>query len=46
MLTLFISGKESVKIENIDVYMELLLEEVEMLWKGVITIDVTQPQGS
>jgi hypothetical protein len=46
MLTLLIPGKKFVKIENIDVYMELLLKELEMLWKGVITIDVTQPQGS
>ncbi len=32
--------------KNIDVYLEPLLKELEILWKGVRAIDVTKPEGS
>lgn len=32
MLTLLILGKESIKNENIDVYLQLLVEELKLLW--------------
>lgn len=34
------------KNENINVYLEPLVEELETLWKGVTTIDVTKVDGS
>ncbi len=34
------------KNENIDVYLQPLLEKLEMLWAKVMTIDVTRPKGS
>jgi hypothetical protein len=34
------------KNENIDVYLEPLVEELETLWKGVTTIDVIKVDGS
>jgi hypothetical protein len=38
--------KKFVKNENIDVYLQPLFEELEMLWVGVMTIDVTRLKGS
>ncbi len=46
MLTLLIPGKEFVRNENIDVYLEPLLEELEILWRRVRFVDVTKPKGS
>jgi hypothetical protein len=34
------------KNENIDVYLEPLVEELKTLWKGVTIIDVTKVDGS
>ncbi len=34
------------KNENINVYLQPLLEELEMLWAGVMIVDVTRPEGS
>ena len=39
MLTLIIPGKESVKEDNIHVYLAPLIEELQRLWKGVMTTD-------
>lgn len=44
MLFLLISIKEAVKAENVDVYMEPLVEELQILWAGVAH-DVTRPRG-
>ncbi len=41
-----IPRKEFIRNENIDVYLEPLLEELEILWRGVRAIDVTKPEGS
>ena len=45
MLSLIIPGKESVKCSNIDVYMQPLVEELELLWAGIPAYDVSKPQG-
>jgi ribosomal protein S27AE len=45
MLALIILRKESVKMHNIDVYMVPLIEELQMLWKGVTAYDVGRPNG-
>ncbi len=45
MLSLIITGLGSVKIANFDVYLELVVEELEELWKGVKGLDVLQVQG-
>jgi hypothetical protein len=45
MLALLIPGKEFVRSENIDVYLEPLLEELEILWKGVRVVDVKTQKG-
>ncbi len=45
MLTLLIQGKEFVKNENINVYLQPLVEKLQELWKGVKTIDVTKLGG-
>ena len=39
MLILIISGKDSVKEENIHVYLAPLIEELQRLWKWVKAID-------
>ena len=39
MLTLIIPGKDSVKEENIHVYLAPLVEELQRLWEGVIAED-------
>jgi hypothetical protein len=46
MLALLIPRKESIRNENIDVYLEPLLEELEILWRGLRAIDVIKPKGS
>jgi hypothetical protein len=46
MLTLLILGKTFVKNENIDVYLQPLMEELEIIQKGVKTINVTRLEGS
>jgi hypothetical protein len=46
--SLIISGLESVKVANFDVYLEPVieeLEELEELWKGVVGLDILQPPG-
>jgi hypothetical protein len=40
-LMLLISGKESPTSDNIDVYMELLIEELIELWKGIPAYDAS-----
>ena len=40
MLALLVPGKESVTLENIDVYLVPLIEELQELWGGVDAIDV------
>jgi hypothetical protein len=35
MLALFIPGKKSMKNHNIDMYLAPLLEELQLIWKGV-----------
>jgi hypothetical protein len=37
MLVLLIMGKELVKSNNIDVYLAPFLEELQELWRGVVT---------
>jgi hypothetical protein len=46
MLSLLIPRKESIKNENIDVYLQPLVEELELLWVGVPTINVSRLMGS
>jgi hypothetical protein len=46
MMVLLILPKESIKNDNIDVYLQLLVEELKTLWERVNTIDVTRPKGS
>jgi hypothetical protein len=41
MLVLLIPGKESITLENIDVYLAPLIEELLELWEGVDAIDVS-----
>jgi hypothetical protein len=45
MLALIILGKEFVKMQNIDVYMALLIKELQVLWKGVAAYDVAKHGG-
>jgi hypothetical protein len=45
VLALLIHGKEFVKMHNFDVYMEPLIEELQVLWKGVPTYDVARLVG-
>jgi hypothetical protein len=40
-LSLLLSGKESPTSENIDVYLSLLVEELEQLWEGVPVFDAS-----
>jgi hypothetical protein len=42
MLALIIHGKEFVTYGNVDVYLEPLIEELHILWKGVSTFDAHQ----
>ncbi len=43
VLALLIPNKEFVKMHNFDVYIEPLIEELQVLWKGVLTYDVVRP---
>ncbi len=45
VLTLLILGKEFVKMHNFDVYMQPLIDELQELWKGVVTYDVLKVEG-
>jgi hypothetical protein len=45
MLALLIPGKQSVIIENFDIYMEPLVEELLQLWEGVRAYDVLKDIG-
>ncbi len=45
MLALIIFGNESMKMQNINVYMAPLIEVLQELWKGVITYDVSRTEG-
>jgi hypothetical protein len=45
-LVLLIPGKESVTSDNIDVYMALLIEELQELWGGVDVVDVSDEHGN
>jgi hypothetical protein len=42
IFTLIILGKESVKMHNMDVYLAPLIEELQVLWKGVAVYDVSK----
>ena len=44
MLSLIIPGKELVRDQNINVYLQPLVEELELLWHGVLTYDVSLPR--
>ena len=46
MLALLIPGKQSVTSAFFDVYMEPLVEELVLLWKGVVAYDVLKDLGS
>jgi len=41
MLSLLIPAKESIKSENIDVYLEPLVDELLLLWDGVPAVDMS-----
>jgi hypothetical protein len=45
MLALIIPSKESINMHNIDVYMTPLIEELQVLWRRVVTYDVTKVEG-
>jgi hypothetical protein len=45
MLILLILGKESIKSNNVDVYLAPLVEELQELWKGVDTWDICRASG-
>jgi hypothetical protein len=45
LLFFIISGPNSVKSNNFDVYLALVLEELTKLWKGVRGVDILQPLG-
>lgn len=42
MLTLLIPGKQSVKSTKVDVLIAPLVEELQVLWEGVLAIDTLQ----
>jgi hypothetical protein len=46
MLALLILGKQSVKLENFDVFMEPLVKELLELWEGVPAYDILKDVGS
>ena len=41
MLALLIPSKESVTFENVEMYLVLLIEELQQLWEGVDAIDAS-----
>jgi hypothetical protein len=44
MLSLIILGLESVRMDNINVYMAPSIEELQELWRGVITWEVAKDE--
>jgi hypothetical protein len=44
-LTILISGKESPSSENVDVFIQPLVDELQTLWRGVQAQDFTRPLG-
>jgi hypothetical protein len=46
ILALLILGEKNVTLNNFDVYLQLVVEELQQLWEGVITYDVLKPMGS
>jgi hypothetical protein len=40
IVSLIILNPESVKVANFDVYLELVIEELKELWKGVVGLEV------
>jgi hypothetical protein len=42
ILALIIPRKKPVEMHNIDVYMAPLIEELQVLWRGVATYDVAR----
>jgi hypothetical protein len=46
MLALLILGKDLVIGVNFDVYLQLLVEKLQQLWKGVPAYDILKPLGS
>ncbi len=40
IVSLIISNPESVKVANFDVYLELVIEELKEVWKGVVGLEV------
>jgi len=38
MLSIIVLGKESIKYANMDTYMAALIEKLQELWRGVITL--------
>ncbi len=45
VLTLLIPRKESMKMQNFDVYMQQLIDKLQDLWKGVAAYDVLRAKG-
>jgi len=45
MLSLIILGPESVRMHNINVYMAPSIEELQELWRGIVTWDVAKDEG-
>jgi hypothetical protein len=46
MMVLLILGKESIKNDNINVYLQSLVQEFKKIWEMINTIDVTRLEGS
>jgi hypothetical protein len=44
-LSILIFGKDAPTNENIDVFIRLLMEELQQLWKGVPTQDFSKSPG-
>jgi len=45
ILALFIIGKESITLDNFDVYLQHVVEESQQLWEVVMTYNVSKPMG-
>jgi hypothetical protein len=46
ILALLILGKESITLDNFDVYLQHVVEESRQLWEVVIAYNVLKPMGS
>jgi hypothetical protein len=46
ILALLIPRKKSITSNNFDVYLQLVVEELQQLWEEVTTYDVLKPMGS